>query len=229
MGYREFKRLQVSVVIWLSLLWSAQAIIVADYTIAEAPPTDLNDPDWDLNWDFVYRYKNSSGVAIAPNWLLTAAHVADDPFGSNVVSSLGTHFQQEIVFHTSVHDPTNDAKADIALVRFEPAFPGYYPLYEGAFPTNGPDRLASILVGYGRIGTVSNTFYNEMNAGSGTKRWGTQKIDGPFVAAYNSGGLTGVTTNQGIFMMFNLNDTPYEAGVGVNDSGGGVFVKEGGT
>lgn len=229
MRCRESKQLQVGVVIWLLLLLSAQAIIVADYTIAEAPPTDLSDGDWDFNWDFIYRYKESSGVAVAPNWLLTAAHVADDAKDSNVVTTNATHVQQEIVFHASVHDPDNNAKADLALVRFEPAFAGYYPLYEGAFPTNVPDRLAAILVGYGRIGTVSNTFYNEINAGSGTKRWGTQKIDGPFVASYNSGGLTGVTTNQGIFMLFNLGDTPYEAGVGVNDSGGGVFVKENGT
>lgn len=90
MGYRQFKRLQVSIVIWLSLLWSAQAIIVAD-----------------------------------------------DPFNSDVVSMNATHIQQEIVFHASVHDPTNDAKGDVALVRFEPAFLGCYPLYAGAFPTNG--------------------------------------------------------------------------------------------
>lgn len=207
---------------------AVHAIIVEDYTIAEAPPTDLNDPDWDLNWDYVYHYKKSSGVAIAPNWLLTAAHVADDNEPSSIVSTIGTHIQQEILFHSPNHDPDHADKADLALVRFDPAFPGHYPLYNGAFPTNTADRLVTILVGFGRTGTVQTSFYNEISSGSGTKRWGSQKIDGLMTAGYNAGGFTGGTTNQGVYMTFSLGDTPYEAGVGVNDSGGGTFVKDDG-
>lgn len=214
--------------IFVSLLLatsSARAIIVADYSVATNAPTG----SWNVNWGYVYKYKNSSAAAIGPNWILTAAHVADDAASSTVLVNGTNYYQQEIIFHSASDDPGHANKADLALVRFDKEFPGYYPLYTGTFPANTSDRLAAVLIGYGRTGTVHSTYYNELPPGNGVKRWGSQKVDGTDTADYNAVGTTGMTYNDGIKMMFNLNDTDYEAGVGVYDSGGGTFVNDSGT
>jgi hypothetical protein len=203
----------------------ASSMIVADYEVAEAPPADESSGDWDIDWDFVYLYKNSSAVAVAPHWILTAAHVADDGVTGTIIAGSLTNQPVEIVFHSPDYDPNHTNKADLALVRYAQAFPGHYPLYEGAFPTAPPQsKLSAVLIGYGRTGTVFSTYFNETAAGNGTRRWGTQRMDGTTQREYDSGGVTGVTRNNGVDMNFDLSDTPYEAGLGVYDSGGGAFV-----
>lgn len=214
------------------LLWivlaakPASAIIVADYAAATNPPSG----SWNVTWDFVYKYKNCSAVAVGPNWLLTAAHVADDNASSNITVNGTVYYQREVIFHSAAHDPEHTAKADLALVRFDKVFPGWYPLYAGGFPTvPSSKKLSAVLIGYGRTGTVYSTYYTEHAGGNGIRRWGTQKIDGTETVNYDVGGPTGMTYNDGIKMMFSLGDTTYEAGVGVYDSGGGTFVNDGGT
>lgn len=200
------------------------AIVVSDYTTATNAPSG----SWDLNWDYIYRYKRSTATAVGGPWLLTAAHVADDTFDSTVVVNGTNYIQQEIIYHSTAGDPDNNSKADLALVRFDKNFPGTYPLYTGGFPAQFNRRLNAILVGYGRTGTVSVASFTDSATGGGVKRWGTQKIDGETTEPYDVGGLTGSTTNNGIQMLFSLGDTAYEAGVATYDSGGGTFVEEDG-
>ncbi len=213
---------------------SLQAIVVENYTIAEQPPPVSGE--WDLNWDYVYRYKGSSSVAIAPHWLITAAHVADDPVSSMVTINGTNYIQQEIIFHSADFDPSNTERADLALVRFDKAFPGYYPLYTGSFPTFPPAaKKNSILVGYGRTGAVFQSHFTWGSGGQGIKRWGTQRIDALDTRSYlvEDTSVTPTQTNLmhniGFRMDFNLGDTPYEAGVNIYDSGGGSFIKDNGT
>ncbi len=217
----------------LSLIFTAfclpaSAIVVADYSVATNAPLG----DWDINWDNVYRYKNSSAVAVGSNWLLTAAHVADDPASSTVNVDGTDYLQQEIIFHAGSDDPQHINKADLALVRFDKTFPNHYPLYTGTFPTARKDKLNAVLIGYGVTGTVYSTYYTAApytDPSKGTKRWGSQRIDGPATADYDVAGTTGATYNDGIKMLFTSSDTTYEAGVGSYDSGGGTFVNDGGT
>ena len=211
---------------------SASAIVVADYSVATNPPTGI----WNVNWGYVYNYKNSSAVAVGSHWLLTAAHVADDGGAGTILVDGTNYYQQEIVFHLPSDDPQHTSRADLALVRFDKEFPGYYPLYTGTFPqkTRRSDpRLNAVMIGYGVTGTVYSTYYaarawNDSPNGSEIKRWGSQKIDGPANWSYNLPGTTVATVNAGMQIMFVLNDTPYEAGAGVYDSGGGTFVNDGG-
>jgi len=211
----------------------SSAIIVANYGVAESAPTG----DWDLNWDYVYNYKNSSSVAVGSHWLLTAAHVADDGGTGTVVMDGISYYQQQIISHSAADDPDNVSLADLALVRFDKPFPGYYPLYSGDFPEIdmvGPrrdqveedNRLNAVMIGYGKTGTVYSTTYTEASGGNGVKRWGSNKIDGPDTVDYEV--LGAMTYNDGLQMAFTLGDTAYEAGVGAYDSGGGTFVEEGG-
>lgn len=221
---------QALFILILFMTGSAPAIIVWDYSVATNPPTG----SWNVNWDYVYKYKGSSAVAVGSNWLLTAAHVADDNKDSNVVVNGTTNYQREIIFHTPSDDPEHANRADLALVRFDKEFPGYYPLYTGTFPASYSRRLNAVMIGYGRTGMVYSTYYNEAPPGNGVKRWGSQKIDGtdswdyPIVDLRVSPPVTNMTYNDGIEMMFSLGDTDYEAGVGVYDSGGGTFVNDGG-
>lgn len=210
---------------------SVQAIIVADYSIATNAPTG----SFDIDWGYVYKYKNSSSVAVGTHWLLTAAHVADDTASSTVVVNGTNYYQQEIIFHAAADDPEHSGRADLALVRFDKEFPGYYPLYTGSFPTSTrftDNRLAAVMIGYGRTGVVYSTYYNELPPGNGIKRWGSQKIDGTdslnylIVDSRETPPVTNTTYNSGVKMNFILGETSYESGVGVYDSGGGTFVKD---
>ncbi len=206
----------------------SSAIVVADYGVATNAPSG----DWGVNWDYVYKYKNSSSVAVGPYWLLTAAHVADDSASSTVVINGTDYIQQEIIFHAASDDPQHDEKADLALVRFDKKFPDYYPLYTGTFPTRLKDRLDAVMIGYGVTGTVYSTYYTAApytDPSKGTKRWGSQRVDGTDTANYDVGGTTGATYNDGIQMLFDASDTTNESGVGTYDSGGGTFVDDGGT
>jgi hypothetical protein len=221
--------------IFITLLLAAgsvRAIVVADYVTATNTPTGI----WNVNWNYVYNYKVGSAVAVGSHWLLTAAHLADDA-GVGTISVNGTnYYQREIIFHAAANDPEHTNRADLALVRFDKEFPGYYPLYTGDFPTvlkRSDLRLNAVMVGYGVTGTVYSTYYTAAayaDPSKGTKRWGSQKIDGLDTADYDIDPTANVlmTYNDGIKMMFESNDTPYEAGAGVYDSGGGTFVTNGG-
>lgn len=222
---------------------SGFAIVTASNTVAETSPEATNG----FNWDYVYNYKKSSAVAVGSHWLLTAAHVADDSSSaagfSNVVVSGTTYYPQEIIFHSAADDAEHDQTADLALVRFDKKFPGFYTLYSGEFPEEGwagppwnqywVDGLDAVMVGYGTTGTVSSLYYtpkawNANPNGSGTKRWGTQTIEGNYSMAYDGLGDVGMTTNVGIEMSFDSTGSDYEAGLGTYDSGGGTFVEEDG-
>ncbi|NOU35425.1 MAG: hypothetical protein HOO88_01420 [Kiritimatiellaceae bacterium] len=220
------------ILLFLFLAGAASAIVVADYATATNPPPGV----WNVDWGYVYNYQGGSAVAVGSHWLLTAAHLANDG-GAGTLAINGTnYYQQEIIFHAVANDPQHTSKADLALVRFDKPFPGYYPLYTNTFPTypgHGQDkRLNVVLIGYGVIGTVSNNYYTARaytDSSKGTKRWGTQKIDAPYTLSYDPDGVVGMTTNDGFRMDFSLSDTVYEAGLGTYDSGGGTFVNDGGT
>ena len=115
-----------------------EAIATLDVTISESNPTNQTSYA-DFNWDYVYKYKGSSAVAVDDHWLITAAHVADDG-GSGALTINGNTFSQmQRVFH-----PT----ADLALIRYDRELPGFYPLHTGnvvRFGTN-PELL---MVGWG--------------------------------------------------------------------------------
>lgn len=194
----------------VGLIMPVSAIVVQDYVAAEAAPSDLD-------WGYVYNYKGSSSVAVGGGWLLTAGHVADDG-GSGSLDIDGTIYNQQEVFS---HD-----EADLALVRFDKAFPGYYPLYTGTL-FNTP-RLDVLMVGFGTKGTVSNNYWTALGTGRGTKRWGSQEIDRTLPKILPGNDYVNPTSNFGFEMDFNLGSTANEAGAGVGDSGSGVFYNDGG-
>jgi hypothetical protein len=194
------------------------AIVTDDLATSESDPGTIAAYSA-FDWTGIYRHPDGSGVAVDQYWLLTAAHAAD--YGGNGAITAGstTYLQQEIVY--------SDADADLALIRYDKAFPVYYSLFSGDLTPHGSTLLEGILVGYGNTGTVSTAAWSDSAAGRNTRRWGSQAIDREQTVIYNAGGVMGETTNSGFWMDFDLNDTDYEAGVGVYDSGGGMLVNDG--
>lgn len=177
---------------------SARAIITGDNAQAETDPFALTGFDW----NYVYSYKGASAVAVDSHWILTAGHVGG---GSDLVIGSTTYVHQESISH-----PT----ADLTLVRFDQALPGYYGLYAGSVYVGNP----VLMVGFGNTGTVAAASFTDSGSGQGTRRWGSNSID--------AGGWAGDTYVFGAD--FTTNGTVYEAGVGDKDSGGGSFIYDNG-
>ena len=195
-----------------------KAIATADVTTSESNPTNQVSYS-DFNWDYAYRYKTSSAVAVSDYWIMTAAHVAHDP-GSGALTINGNTFaQMQRVFH-----PT----ADLALIRYDRALPGFYPLHTGnvvRFGTN-PELL---MVGWGFTGAVTSASFQNGPGGQGVKRWGTNRAaQSGFPITVDRGGDVGLLTTDVFSTAFNLNDPAHEAGGVQFDSGGGVFIRHGG-
>lgn len=191
----------------------------------EANPMGESSGTWNLDWSNVYKYNDSSSVAVDSHWILTAAHVADD--GTTLTIGGSTYTPTETRYYDgSDMGSTNvaDATRDLALVRFNVTFSGYYDYATGT-GYSGDDV---ILVGFGYDGVVTQT----STSGSWTQsnnrkqRWGTNNIDN----------LVQVKDDYGTYNMLktsisgtagNQKNTDYETGLNVYDSGGPMFVKDG--
>ena len=183
------------------------AIITANNSVAETAPSGFE-------WAYVYAHPDGSCVAVAPNWILTAAHVADYG-GDGTLEIGGTHyFLKEIIYHGT---------ADIALIRYDKVFPGYYTIHSG----NALLNADVLMVGFGNTGTVHSgmfsSYYNDSASGRGNRRWGSNKISSLETWTYE---VPPSFSSTGMVMKFDAGGT--EAGVGTFDSGGGTFVREGG-
>ena len=201
----------------------AGAIAVEDYSVAESPPADAG---LDLDLSYVYAYKGGSAVAISRHWILTTAQLAVNGSGSGDLEVDGeTYRQREVVIH-----PT----ADLALVRYDKRFPGYYSLMDGEiyheeaggwFPFWGSDKVWHLLVvaGYGCDGTVSRWTFGEGDSG-GILRWGTNRGVGEATVPADRRGALGDRSTSCFQMDFDLSDTECEAGANPGDFGGPVFA-----
>lgn len=184
--------------------------------LAEQSPINAG---YNLDIDYVYNYKGSSAVAIDHYWLLTAAHVADNAGTGNLSINGEIYNQQEIIFHN---------QADLALVRFDKALPGYY-FMDGIIKHKTSGLFGStvwhkvIMAGYGLIGSVTNDYFTQ-TSNNGTLRWGTNLAEAESTETINVGGTTGNRTSSCFRVDFDLNDTEYEAGANLNDSGGAAFA-----
>ncbi|WP_372798135.1 trypsin-like serine protease [Pontiella sp.] len=197
----------------------ASAIAVSDYAVAEAAPSNTVTGAG-MDWSFIYNYRDATAVAVDHYWVLTAAHVADD-FTSHTKSNLTingeTYYQQEEVFH-----PT----ADLALVRYDKPFPGYYALHSGEIysgPIHNRVYQELLMVGYGYKGAVYTDHFSQ-TSGQWSRRWGTNRGEGESPVSTNVGDDTGLAITTCLQTAFDLSDTSYEAGANIYDSGGGVFI-----
>ncbi len=228
----KFAVFGLAVFILFSTFRQAAAIAVSDYSVAETNPAAAG---YSLDWDYVYNYQYATAAAVDHYWLLTAAHVADDGKSTTNLTINGELYtQQEIVFHD---------EADLALIRYDKPFPGYYPLLSGEIYTAATNILPGVpgppleitktydelvMVGYGYAGAVTNDSFTQSGT-HGVKRWGTNRGEwGDYEASVDVGGTAGERTTTFFYLSFSLEDTDYEAGGNIYDSGGPCFIERDG-
>lgn len=165
-------------------------------------------------WQFQGRWGGFLGTPVGPSHFLTAKHVGGTVGG--LFSWNGTNYTTV----GKVDHPT----ADLTLWRVSGRFPRYAPLYTASSETG-----RSIVV-FGR-GLIRGSEVRVANAsplplrgwqwgsGSGVMRWGENRVDGVVViqgAAYLAAG-------------FDRTGGVNEATLASGDSGGAVFIWDGGT
>lgn len=193
--------------------------------------SDFTNPDSDwygMNWDYVYRTRGGTSVAVSGFHLITAEHYAISVGNSFTIG--GEQFEVTAMYSPG-NDPGESVPPDLRILELKNntnpgnPMPGYYQLYTGSF-TVGQD---TIIVGTGNTGEDYSTYYTETPE-TRAKRWGTNEYtssaridsdrdDPPDGADWST---------FCIKMNYNTDHTEYEAGVGGGDSGSGVFVNDGG-
>ncbi len=226
------RQLAISVFLVLAFLGFLPAASAYGVIPGLTDTSDFDDSgsDWySMNWDYVYRTRAGTSVAISPFHLITAKHYTI--VVGNTFTIDGDEF--EVVDTTSPPaDSGQTLMPDLRILTLENnthpgvGLPGYYQLYTGGF-TSGQDIL---MVGTGKTGTDHTTYYME-NAGSARmKRWGTNEYVSSIRKLIDSLDADSDPdwSTYCIRMNHNSSDTEYEAGYGDGDSGGGVFVEEDG-
>jgi len=173
-------------------------------------------------WQYEGLYGAYLGTMIAPQYFITAQH-----FGTQ-----GNTFTQSSIFNGgsdvtyNIDTAANSgmgywdiAGTDLRIFKINESFSSYAPLYTGA------SEVGLTLVTNGRGGPrgadvlVSSVLHGWQNgAADGNARWGSNKVSSIYSSAL--GDL--ITAN------FSANGTAEEATLSGGDSGGGVFVNDGG-
>jgi hypothetical protein len=204
----------------LGLAAPARAILIYGDPNA-ATGRNLSAPTGSLansGWQDVGHWQNGGGVAIAPNYFLTAAHLGGkvgDSFTLNGVKYAATA-------------KTQIAGTDLEVVKVDGILPNYATLYTGTNEA-GQDLVT---YGYGADRgsqvTLDNTLkgWNWGSTGAGVESWGTGTIQdvGPILANVTSPPYTADVID------FPFLPTSHDSGIySTGDSGGGVFIKVGNT
>lgn len=209
---------------WLSLSSPAAAVLFvdsADPDFNTAAPTGAYE---DAGWQFLGYYGSFLGTAIAPQYFITAQH-----FGFQ-----GTTFAQDSLFtggssvSYSVDMSANGGLgfwditgSDLRIYKINETFASHAEMYLG--DATGQEAL---LTGRGGVrgdaivdGLGATIGWEHQAVSDGLARWGTNQITG--TSGSDAGTLLTATFDPS-------GSTPCEAGMSTGDSGGGMFVLDGG-
>ena len=205
----------------LALLLSARADALVldsvDQTPTTSPPTPASE---DPGWNHVGRIVATTGIYLGNGWVLTAAHVgtADPQFQSVIYPVVPG---SDVQFHNP--DPPY-ALVDLKAFRIDPS--PNLPLLK-IRDTTPPDNASLTMIGRGfwRGATTSWSGHDGyLWSGVMGMRWGTNRVATP-----GSGFVSGNWTFWTDFTKVSLGGTTHEAQAATGDSGGAVFIKNGGT
>jgi hypothetical protein len=200
-------------------------------------------------WQNVIPVSDSSGIYLGNvggyGWVMTAAHVTSPPF-ANIITVAGTPF--------TIRDNIQVASTDIRLYRIggeigDSALP---PLPNVPITTGSPP-IGTAILDFGRGGRVEGTASSNANsdianapgtnatafewapAASAPMRWGTNVTASTSIFAGSTTPfilIPGLSSTDSFVSTFNPSPGSYltstEAGLSVSDSGGPVFVVNGG-
>ncbi|MDZ4290028.1 MAG: PEP-CTERM sorting domain-containing protein [Prosthecobacter sp.] len=201
---------------------TARAIILVD---TPNPLTNTTAPTGiyaDSGWDFLGEYGSSLGTMIAPQYFITAQHTGLQ--GSTFVSTAELNGSADVTYtiDTAANGGTgywDIAGTDLRILKINETFSAYVGLYAGGA------EIGAEMVTFGRGGPRGADVVQsaelkgwQYNASDGVFRWGTNVISAVVPSGVGS-----------------LLSASFDAGGGVNeatlssgDSGGGVFILDGG-
>ena len=210
------KKGSIAAVALLSALsFGSRAVVfysTADPQHNTTPPTGvLAGSGWDLQGDAF------PGTPIAPNFFITATHLG---------GQVGDVFTFRGVAYPMVNSfPHPDA--DITIWQVNGTFPQYAPLYSSC------DEVSKSLVVFGRgaergeevrlNGVLKGWAWGKTD---GTHRWGENVVAG--ISDQDGHPATSSTKFQLLRADFDVNGGSNEAQLSGGDSGGGVFINDGG-
>ena len=215
-----------AVTLAMSVASPCRAILFSDTDNAAFNTTAPTAAYEDSGWQYQGYYGSFLGTMIAPQYFITAQHMGTQ----------GGTFTQAGIFSGGADVAyTIDAAAngglgywdiagtDLRILKINEYFPTYAPLYTGS------SEIGMTLVTMGRGGVrgaeviVSGNVNGWLaEAGDGTTRWGTNRVN----SITSFGGVGDVLVSQ--FNDSGLFHTTAEATLSSGDSGGGVFVNDGG-
>lgn len=214
--------LPVSAALWLLCVTNCGAVL---FHGTDDPSHNTSAPGGifaDSGWQHQGMYGAFLGTIIAPQYFITAQH-----FGTQ-----GGTFTHSGIFNGGSDVTYNIDSAvnggagywdisgtDLRIFKVQEYFPAYAPLYAGSLETGmtmvtmgrGGPRGAEVLAG----GNLHGWMYG---APDGIARWGSNTVGGIYSSAL--GDLLAAS--------FSAGGTAEEATLSVGDSGGGVFVNDGG-
>jgi hypothetical protein len=225
----------------LASCWAVPALAVVPGVEDPNEFLDPNSPYYGFEWDHVYPVGGGSAVAVGYFRLLTAQHVSIGE--GKIHASNGDVFE---VVDSRALLPDGDPALPPPLWLLTPdvrvlevrnttrpnqPLPGSYPLYTGNFPSSPVDERELVLVGTGKTGWGYLNCYGENPFFKQARRWGTNRFE-RFALRFGDGSDPDFWPDwvtQTFRMDYHDGHTPHEAGYATGDSGGGVFVKTGGT
>lgn len=173
-------------------------------------------------WQYEGTYGSYLGTMIAPQYFITAQHFGTQgtTFTQNGIFSGGSDVTYNI--DTTVNGGTgywDIMGTDLRIFKVQEYFPTYAPLYTGSLEAGmtiaingrGGARGADVLVSGVLHGWEHSTV-------DGVARWGSNTVSGIYSSAV--GDL--------LMASFSAAGTAEEATLSIGDSGGGVFVNDGG-
>jgi len=190
----------------LSLASATRASLIYD-----VPNGITTAPADDRGWSLTGSWQVGGGVAIAPNYFLTAQHLGGTAGQSFVLD--GRTF--------TAASFTDIAGSDLRLVKINGTFASYAPLYRGAAASEAGQPIA--MVGFGRFAhgaaVTTGTTQNGWN-------WGTAA--GKNFAMNTAAGVVTLSGMQLLDYSFDPISGQNEGIYSVGDSGGGTFINTGG-
>jgi hypothetical protein len=176
----------------------------------------------DSGWQYQGLYGAYLGTAIAPQYFITAQHFG--PQGSTFTQSGIFTGGSDVTYNidATVNGGTgywDIAGTDLRIFKVQEYFSSYAPLYTGSLEVGltmvtmgrGGPRGADVLLGGDLHGW-------EHDSPDGTARWGSNTVSGIYTSV-----LGDLLTAS-----FSAGGTSEEATLSNGDSGGGVFVNDGG-
>jgi len=193
---------------FFALTFAANAVIL--FRTGD-PGANTNAPTGDLagsGWQYQGTFGNYLGTTIAPHFFITAKHIGGAP----------KFFFRGINY--TVLRSYDVPSSDLAVWEVAETFPAYAPLYSGG------DEVGKRLVVIGR-GTrrgperVVNGLLRgwEWSTSDHVQRWGENQV-----ASVKPGGAGGDL----LYALFDQAALPHEAHLSAGDSGGAVFLNDGG-